>query len=112
MNTCGPTAGFRPVTREENEMELHERTENCKEVFALLSEYLNLELPPGACQEIETHLAGCPPCIEFAESLRKTVELCRRYRPAEAPEPLGENAREQLLDVYQRMLGARKSASS
>ena len=92
-------------------MESHERTEKCKEVFSLLSEYLNLELPPDACQEIETHLAGCPPCIEFAESLRKTVELCRRYRPTELPEPLGKNAREQLLDAYQRMLGARKSTS-
>jgi len=66
-------------------MEFDERTEKCREVFSLLSEYLNLELPTGACQEIETHLAGCPPCIEFAESLRKTVELCRRYRPRELP---------------------------
>ncbi len=90
----------------------HERTEKCKAVFALLSEYLNLELPPDACQEIETHLAGCPPCIEFAEGLRQTVELCRRYRPDELPEPLGKNARAQLLDAYQRMLGARKGASS
>jgi anti-sigma factor RsiW len=104
-------AGFCPVTREENEMESHERTQKCKEVFSLLSEYLNLELPPGACREIETHLAGCPPCIEFAESLRKTVELCRRYRSSELPEPLGKNARAQLLDAYQRMLGARKSTS-
>ena len=73
-------------------METHERTEKCKEVFSLLSEYLNLELPPDACQEIEAHLAGCPPCIEFAESLRKTVELCRRYQPCELPEPLGKSA--------------------
>ena len=93
-------------------MELHERTGKCKEVFALLSEYLNLELPLDACQEIETHLAGCPPCIEFAESLRKTVELCHHYRPAELPETLGKNARAQILDAYQRMLGARKGASS
>ncbi len=93
-------------------MEPHERTGKCKEIFSLLSEYLNLELPPGACQEIETHLAGCPPCIEFAESLRKTVELCRRYQPAELPEPLGKDARAQLLDAYQRMLSARKSTSS
>jgi len=92
-------------------MKLHDGTEKCKEVFALLSEYLNLELPRGACQEIETHLAGCPPCIEFVDSLRKTVELCRRYRPAELPEPLARKAREQLLDAYQRML-ARKGASS
>ena len=105
-------AKFYPVAREENDMESHERTEKCKEVFSLLSEYLNLELPPDACQEIETHLADCPPCIEFAESLRKTVELCRSYQPTELPEPLGKNARAQLLDAYQRMLGARKSTSS
>jgi anti-sigma factor RsiW len=93
-------------------MESDERTEKCKEIFSLLSEYLNLELPPGACQEIESHLAGCPPCIEFAESLRQTVELCRRYQPTELPEPLGKQARAQMLDAYQRMLGARKNASS
>jgi RNA polymerase sigma-70 factor (ECF subfamily) len=93
-------------------MELPERTEKCKEVFSLLSEYLNLELPPDACQEIEAHLAGCPPCIEFAESLRKTVELCHRYQPHELPQPLEEKARQQLLDAYQKMLRARKSTSS
>jgi RNA polymerase sigma-70 factor (ECF subfamily) len=92
-------------------MEPHEHNEKCKEVFSLLSEYLNLELPPGACQEIETHLAGCPPCIEFAESLRRTVELCRGYRPSELPEPIGDKARQQLLDAYERMRSARESAS-
>jgi len=90
-------------------MELHERTEKCKEVFSLLSEYLNMELPPDACQEMEAHIAGCPPCVEFAESLRKTVELCRQYRPSELLEPLGKNAREQLLEAYQKMLGGRKA---
>ena len=88
-------------------MESHERTGKCKEVFALLSEYLNLELPPGACQEIDRHLAGCAPCIEFTESLRKTIDLCRGYRPTEFPEPLGTQAREELLKAYQEMLKAR-----
>jgi anti-sigma factor RsiW len=92
-------------------MEPHRRTETCKEVFSLLSEYLNLELPPEACQEIETHLAGCQPCIEFAESLRKTVELCRQYQPAELPAPIGEKAREQLLEAYGKVLRGRKALS-
>jgi RNA polymerase sigma-70 factor (ECF subfamily) len=92
-------------------MEFDERTEKCQEVFSLLSEYLNLELPPEACQEIETHLAGCPPCIEFADSLRKTVELCRCYKPTELPEPIGKQAREQLLEAYRKMLSARKDIS-
>jgi hypothetical protein len=93
-------------------MELHERTDKCKEVFSLLSEYLNLELPPDACHAIETHIAGCPPCIEFTESLRKTLELCRSYSPTELPEPLGRNARQKLLDAYHKMLEARKNNSS
>lgn len=87
----------------------HEHSGNCSEVFALLSDYLNLELPADACREIEEHLAGCPPCIEFAESLRRTVDLCRAYRPTELPDPLRRDAREELEGAYRKMLASRKS---
>ena len=90
-------------------MKTHEQTEKCRELFAMLSDYLNLDLPPEACREVESHLAGCPPCVEFAESLRKTVDLCRGYRPAEMPEPLGEAARKQLFDAWQKVLAVRNS---
>lgn len=88
-------------------MPAHVHDEKCKEVFALLSDYLSLELPPEACAEIESHLAGCPPCIEFAESLRKTVALCHNYQPSELPEPIGAQARDQLMDAYRKMMAAR-----
>jgi anti-sigma factor RsiW len=81
--------------------------ENCKEIFALLSDYLNLELPPQACREIEEHIAGCEPCVEFVESLRKTVAMCRDYRPAELPPPLSEKARAELQAAYEKMRSAR-----
>lgn len=90
----------------------HVHNEKCKEVFALLSDYLNLELPADACAEIETHIAGCPPCIEFAETLRKTVELCRHYRPAELPEPIGAQARELLLEAYRKAVASRMGRQS
>ena len=82
---------------------------NCEEVFALLSDYLNLELPPEACTEVESHLAGCEPCVEFAESLRKTVDLCRQYQPAEMPAPLSEQARAELEAAWLRLQAARKT---
>ena len=91
-------------------MEQHRHTEKCRELFAMLSDYLNLELPPEACAEIESHLAGCSPCVEFAESLRRTVELCRGYRPDEIPGPISDNAREQLLTAWKKMLAARAAA--
>jgi predicted anti-sigma-YlaC factor YlaD len=82
-------------------------TSKCKEIFALLSEYLNLELPPDACKAIDEHLAGCPPCIEFAESLRSTIALCQEYRPSEMPAPLSEDARTRLSRAWRNMVAAR-----
>ena len=82
-------------------------SENCEEVFALLSEYLDLELPPEACQEIEEHLAGCSPCVEFVESLRKTVALCRGYQPSAMPRPLSTEAQTELEKAWQKMLASR-----
>lgn len=89
-------------------MEPHRHTGDCKEVFELLSQWLDLELPPDACRDIQEHLAGCPPCIEFAESLRKTVALCRGYIPGEVPAPIGAQAKAELEAAYRRMLAARR----
>jgi RNA polymerase sigma-70 factor (ECF subfamily) len=80
--------------------------DECRQIFATLSEYLNLELPPEACREMEAHLAACPPCIEFAESLRKTVALCHEYQPSEMPGPISEAARARLQEAWQRALAA------
>jgi RNA polymerase sigma-70 factor (ECF subfamily) len=86
-----------------------DKNEGCAEVLALLSDYLNLDLPPEACREIEHHLDGCTPCEEFAESLRSTVDLCRQYRPEELPSPIGDEARQKLLAAYGKMLAGRKA---
>ena len=62
---------------------------------------------PGDCDSPRE----LPACIEFAESLRETVELCHGYRPSKLPEPIGSQAREQLIKAYQKMLAASKTAS-
>ena len=85
------------------EMISHTPPEKCREVFALLSEYLDLALPPDACRPVEDHLTGCAPCIEFVESLRKTFDLCRQHEPAELPKPLGERAKGQLPGAYKKI---------
>jgi len=86
---------------------MEKQPENCQEVLALLSDYLDFELPPEACQQIEHHLAGCSPCEEFAESLRKTVALCRTFEPRTMPGPLGEEAKAELEKAWKKMLGSR-----
>jgi anti-sigma factor RsiW len=83
----------------------------CDEVLALLSAYLDVELPPDACHSIEEHLSGCAPCDEFAESLRKTVDLCHSFGPAAMPRPISESAREELMSAYRKMLAVRGKSS-
>jgi anti-sigma factor RsiW len=83
---------------------------SCKEIFAELSAYLDADLPPDACQEIDEHLSGCAPCVEFVNSLRRTMELCRGYEASSVPGPLTQEARGQLLAAFQQMLAAKKGS--
>ena len=92
-------------------MPAHQHDENCQKMFALLSEYLDLELPPDTCREIDAHMAGCGPCAEFTESLRKTIELCRGYAPQEMPGPLAQEERQKLVAAYRKMLEKRQRRS-
>jgi RNA polymerase sigma-70 factor (ECF subfamily) len=84
----------------------------CKDLFAMLSEYLDHELPDSICHEIDAHISSCPPCVQFVESLRKTVSLCRSLDPGAPSGPLQREAREELLACYRRMLAERERPSA
>lgn len=78
----------------------------CKEIFSMLSDYLDQELPESLCEEVGSHIQGCAPCVQFVESLKKSIELCRTAPRNEVagtePRPLSEEDREQLRDAYAR----------
>jgi anti-sigma factor RsiW len=73
----------------------------CRRIFALLSDYLNAELPVENCRELERHLKGCEPCIAYLESLKNTVEACRRYQIREIPHP-SRKVRDAFLRRFER----------
>ncbi|GAB4247614.1 anti-sigma factor family protein [Deferrisoma sp.] len=47
----------------------------CKEILEQLSAYIDHELDPSICEEIEAHMEGCNPCVAFLNTLKKTVVL-------------------------------------
>lgn len=83
----------------------HSHDESCEEVFAQLSQYIDLELPPDACDQIRRHLAGCGPCVDFVRSLQSTVDLCRSFEPGELPPPLAASARAELERAWRAAIG-------
>jgi RNA polymerase sigma-70 factor (ECF subfamily) len=74
---------------------------HCKQIFAMLSEYLDAQLPAKNCRELERHLKGCQPCIAYLESLKTTVGACRRYKAPRAP-ALSKQVKAALLAALQR----------
>ena len=80
---------------------------DCDRIFAQLSAYLDRELASADCEELERHIRDCGPCVEFVESLKKSVRLCRQYQPPHDPPPLSEDDKRKLQDAYARMLASR-----
>ncbi len=68
---------------------------NCQECVEFLMAYLEGTLPPEELRVFEEHMRRCPPCVDYLETYRRTVELgkaaCRcesEEIPAEVPEGL------------------------
>lgn len=60
--------------------------EDCRRMFARLSEFLDGELDTATCDEIQRHVRECIPCEACFETLKRTVELCRKSEAMPVPE--------------------------
>jgi RNA polymerase sigma-70 factor (ECF subfamily) len=50
----------------------------CPDVVPMLSRYLEGEIGPDQCAEMDRHVGQCPRCRSRCDSLRRTLALCRR----------------------------------
>ncbi len=47
----------------------------CKEMLEKLSEYIDGDLDPKLCEDLEKHMTDCNPCLIFVNTLKKTISL-------------------------------------
>ncbi|MBI4537403.1 MAG: zf-HC2 domain-containing protein [candidate division NC10 bacterium] len=66
-------------------------TMTCRELFERLSEYVDGELSQEICEEIRKHMDGCDPCVAFANTLKKTADLCHRLPSQSMPADVAAN---------------------
>ena len=97
----GTASGAQPLTRRGLLVELtlevfpvHEH-ENCRELFADLSAYIDEDLDEERCRELSRHLNQCEACKRYLSSLVATRDALKRT--GEDPAIGGEDA-QQLLD--------------
>jgi anti-sigma factor RsiW len=68
----------------------------CNELLEQVSDYIDGELEPSLCLELESHLAGCPNCRIMVDTVRKTITLYRADAPSELPRDVEERLYEAL----------------
>jgi hypothetical protein len=71
-----------------------------------MSPYLERELDPRACDVLEAHLSGCPPCRRELAALRASVDLVRGLTPPETPAHLADRTLARLRESPGRGRGA------
>lgn len=75
---------------------------NCEELLFSLSSYIDGELNPELCQELEKHLAGCDNCRVVLNTTRRTIDLVHApIEKLDVPEDVRERLFKRLnLDDY------------
>lgn len=57
----------------------------CKESIDALLNYLDRDMPAEEVKELEAHLNGCSPCVDFVRQYRDTSTLCKKALAASMP---------------------------
>ncbi len=55
--------------------------DGCARVFASLSAYIDAETRDEMCADLEQHLGECDACVDFLQSLRRTVRRMEKQSP-------------------------------
>lgn len=87
------------------------RPEECRSIFANLSEYLDNRLQAEPCEQMRRHIEGCPACVVFIHDLKRAIDRCRSLDvcpDAEASPVL----RRLLTEEYLRLVGASPKPSA
>lgn len=79
----------------------------CMEVFARLSEFIDGELPEMDCAEMEAHIADCPPCIDFLNSLKKCQAVSKDFHSTEKCPPVPPEVEQKLRAAWTAALNRR-----
>jgi len=95
--------GPRREPKREHKKPATRRPQQCREIFANLSEYLDGRMEARSCQEMRQHIEACPACIAFIRDLRLAIDRCRELNITCDPE-IAPRLRTLLTTEYLRML--------
>lgn len=55
----------------------HHDPSSCRETLQKLNAYIDGELDPLLCSQLEAHMESCTDCLIVYNTLKKTIQLCK-----------------------------------
>jgi len=74
----------------------------CQEILKVLNEYVDGQLDPGVCEELQKHLQGCDPCRIVVDNIRKTISLYKDDEVYELPADFKARLHDALKDKWRK----------
>ena len=68
----------------------------------MLNDYVDGDLAPGVCAELERHLAGCNPCQVVVDNIRKTITLYQAGQAYALPREFRERLHAALRERWKQ----------
>lgn len=91
-------------------MSAHTHGRSCRDLVASISDYVGGDLTAARCRQLEAHLADCPCCDRFAESLRRAVAVCRASGATKLPPPVQRRARARIRELLGELQACQPAA--
>ena len=73
--------------------------DRCRTLLEQLSKYVDGELDAEERRKMSLHLRRCPCCQSMAESLKRTVDTCRKAGRARLPEDVRQRAKARITTL-------------
>ena len=70
----------------------------CRELIALLADYLEASLAPEVVGQLDLHLRDCPPCVAYLNTYRRTRDVAAEANRVEMPDEMKRRLRAFLLE--------------
>lgn len=77
----------------------------CLDYINELNDYLDGEIDPSLCAEIEEHIGQCNNCRIMVDTMRQTVKLCREGKEENFPESLENKLNLALKERWNKKFG-------
>jgi anti-sigma factor RsiW len=79
------------MTKQKNSRDQALADRTCKQISALLMDYVSNRLNPTIKQAFEQHLSICPDCVSFVNTYKKTMAATGSVRVPRLPAKLRQN---------------------